>query len=444
MPAPSADVLTATRAGTSVRHLLFYLDHPLGVVRAWDGIGKFVYNGDTYEGVGGAASIRGVSDSVEIQDHDVSVEVSGIQYSALKVDDGDIGGRTATVRAVLLNERGALVGTRLIFSGVGRRMRIRPDTDSLTLILELRGLLHNWSAAPRVYYSDVDQQRLFASDTGFSLMASLQDANVTGWSKNVESLGGYVQLKWHNIPIIQASASPTRTHAAISSAVVPRAIGNHTYGCNITRALSTTEIRDHAGNSYKSYQTGDQIYYPGDTTGNVLSSSESYDTPCYVGTDGTVRTQAGRLVVTNDNSAQYMRLAGAIASDGTATADTITFAVPTGSGGLTVARKTSGSLDVSGISWTALVFDNFDGRPITIGAGSQAASDYRVLVGTADNVNYVEAVTGTAALVSGANLLQVGGSNCFVSTTGVILSPSNRRIIRSGGDASTQFLRVWT
>lgn len=443
MPAPSSTVLTATRAGTVSRHILFYLNHPLGVVRAWDGIGNLVYGGNTYLGVGGLARVRGVSDSTEIQDHDVAVEVSGVNYSALTVDDGDIRGVDATLRVVLLDEAGAVVATRLIFSGVGRRMRIIPTDNQLTLVLELRGLMHDWGAAPRVYYSDVDQQRLFASDTGFSLMASLQDATITGWSLGPESSGGYASMRFANTPLAQASASPTRTHIAVFDRGIFRAIGNHNQGLNLCRSLSaTTPILDHAGNEYKTYEYGDPVYYAGDGSKYLLSTSSSIETPLYIDTAGIVRSASGRLIVTSNSSSQYLRRAGTISSNGTSTAETVTFAVPTGSGGGVIARKTSGSLSVSSADWTALVFDNGDGRPV-IGGGGGVTSDYRDVVSTADNKTYVEDVTGTAALVPGTTL-QVGGVNCTISTTGVVLSSGGRRIKPSGADSNTYFLRVWT
>lgn len=442
MPAPSASVIAAMRAGTAKRHLLFYLDHPLGVVRAWDGIGDLVYGGDTYKGVGGLARIRNVSDSVEIQDHDVTVEVSGVTYSALRADDGDIAGRTATVRALLLQESGAVLDTRLIFSGVGRRMRIQADDDTLTLVLELRGLMHDWSAAPRVYYTDVDQKRLFAADTGFSLVAALQDAVVSGWSKNPENIGSDVRARILTSPDLTLSG--TNKGTALHASGVPRAIGEHTNGPNAYFTRFTGPLLRYAASSSPFIEegTGAEISLVDATSAYIIGTGGLSGNPLYVDINGDVRTAGGKKVWISADS-NRLRLAGAISSLGTATADTCV--VQALGSGVLLRRSSSAALSLTGSDWTGLIFDNSDGRAVLGNASPATSGTIELSGGGTTTYTYVEDVSGTNATSGGVGTtLQVGGVDCKVSTTGAVISAAGRRIIRQGADGTRYFLRVWT
>ena len=52
MIALSLELLAAIRAGEATGHWFLEFDHPLGVVRAWSGIGDRTFLGATYQGIG--------------------------------------------------------------------------------------------------------------------------------------------------------------------------------------------------------------------------------------------------------------------------------------------------------------------------------------------------------------------------------------------------------
>lgn len=431
MPAPSSTVITATRAGTVARHLFLYLDHPLGAVRAWNGIGEFVLSGSTYLGVGALGVIQGVSDSTEIQQHDVTATLSGVQYSALRADDGDVRGRACTIIAALIDETGAVVAQRTVFTGKGDQMRTSITVDGVALQIRMRGLLADWSAAPRYYYTPQDQQRLFAGDNGFNYVKSLQNAVVTGWSVNEETSGSRARNARGKF---NAGSSGI---GCLRDEFVPLLLGNNTYGI---------------GQNYGSDLTqGGVTSYTEETTGAAIvrnASAPFYiatsEGDCYVDINGDVRTPAGLRVLLSADTALRLRKATAITALGTATA-TVPLLATIGASGF-ILNTTGGTFTIPALNWSGAIVDNADGCLIT-GTTASVVGSLDDFGGTAVNSTYVEDVTGTAALCSTSTTngrLRVGGSDCFVSTTGCVLSPGGRKIIKSGGNADYDFLRVWT
>jgi len=223
-----------------------------------------------------------------------------------------------------------------------------------------------------------------------------------------------------------------------------RAIGNNLYGVGFG-STSTGYLAHWGPTTYEEFDSTTNL-------GRVVDDASSYlylqsllsGQRCYVDTSGDVRTANGKLVCLGQDSTKRLRLAGAIASDGTATATSISVTVPTGStGAQAVLHKTGTTPNVASNDWTTAVFCNESGaQVVATGASTTAQISVTGAPLSYSTHTYAEESTGNAATVS-AGLLKVSGSNCFVSTTGVILTSANRRIVRTGGTAN-QFLRVWT
>ena len=445
MPAPSSAVLAACRAGTVQRHLLLYLNHPLGVVRAWDGVGNISFGGNTYTGVSGLGLIQGLSDSVDLQQHEVACTLNAVPLSALTADDGDIRGVAASVYAVLVAENGSQLASREIFTGYGDVLKTTVNGDKAQLTLLLRGLLADWSASPRSYYTPRDQSRLYAGDSGFDYVPNLQDSTVSGWNDVPETTGAVVYVR-RNAYFNWVSES-----AVFYDGVTGELYGNEVNGLSIyfDIAGATYELRRHASSA---------VGYVEDVSGAVsvrasFSGKHALQVGganCVVNVSNYVQTAGGALIQGNNSASEELRRPGTIASDGSATANTVDFP-NVGSGGtsrLAWSSASSGSASWTQADWSGAVFNAADGALVA----SDAATSFQAYSRTHEadvglvTYYYVEDVTGTAVLVSssGAGKLQVGGVNCVVSTTGVVLSSGGRRIIRSGGDPAVDYLRVWT
>lgn len=447
MPAPSSDVLTACRTGTAARHMFFFLDHPLGEVRAWDGVGNFEFDGETYLGVGGLGLISGLSDSTDLQQHEVTCTLNTVPLSALTADDGDIRGADASVYAVLLTEDGTVLASREIFTGYGDVLKTTVNGDKAQLTVTLHGLLADWSASPRSYYTPSDQQRAFAGDSGFDYVPNLQDSTVSGWNKDPEVASPNVNARF-----TYRSGTPSRM--VLFDGVTGELYGNELYGLSLFPDPSTGEARRPAASA---------TYYVEDGTGAIAAFAtvageyvlQVGGVNCVVNVSHELRTAGGALIQGNNSASEDMRRPGTIASDGSATANHVAFpnvadpsVLPAATNRLGWSSASSGGAAYATADWTGAVFNAADGAFVRADAAASYKAYSETYTPATGSVKYYykEDVTGTDVIVSssGSGKLQVGGSDCKVSTTGVILSPSNRRIIRSGGDPAIDYLRIWT
>jgi cytoskeletal protein CcmA (bactofilin family) len=412
MPAPPSDLVTALRTGTAQRHIFFSMTHSQGTVRVWDGIGDFAFDGATYLGRPGVMEISGVSDSGDIQNHELTVTLNGVSLAALLETDTNIRGEIATITAVWLTKAGAVTASRVVSIATGDVLKVKMDRAQKQLIAKLRGPLAEWRAPPRAYYTDADQQRRYAGDDGFRMVKQLENASVSGWSKDPESSGSVPRLAGFGGAIDSLVGTP---------------IGAHTWGLALYAfAGSPMYVKTSPGTiSYK------------EETSEALATASSNDftiqvggVNAYVDISGDVRSAGGlRIAADADATTNRLRKQGTIAGNGTATATRIvSVAKDIGTGNLAI--KEGGS--ITGNDRTALVYCNQNGAQTEVSGTSVITN----------GVTCVEETT-LAAVAFVGGFLQVGGSDCFVSTTGVILTPGNRRVVKSGGTAS-EFLRVWT
>ena len=442
MPAPSAALISATRNGTAARHEFFEFLHPAGAIRVWNGVGEFLIGGLVYSGIGGLGGLSGISDSVEIQQHEITCYLNNVGLSALRADDGDVRGAPAKIVSAMIDEHGAIVYSRIVFLGVGDVLKSKVHERQARFTLTLRSYLADWSTAPKAFYTPQDQQRLYATDSGFDYVKSLQDSTIAGWSKNEESSGSYVLQYIQGTPFVDTAVSAF-SYALAADANL-RAIGNNLYGVGF--GSNASGYLSHWGPTV--YEEQDGLT----NLGRVTDDGSAYlylqsllsGQRCYVDTSGDVRTANGKLVCLGQDTTKRLRQAAAITSNGTATATTISGTVPTGSTGAQVVLHKTGTVpNVATNDWTTAVFCNECGALMFAdGVSTRTLISLTGAPLVYTTHTYVEETTGNAATLSGG-LLKVSGSNCFVSTTGIILTAANRRIVRSGG-TSNQFLRVWT
>jgi hypothetical protein len=432
MPAPPSNLITALRGGVVARHLFFYLDHPSGAVRVWDGIGEMIFGGSTYLGVGGLASIEGLSNSADLQNHSPSVALNRVPLTTLQSNTSNVRNRTATIAVGFFNEAGALIASRTLFTGKGDYLITKITEDEARVTLKLRGKISDWSLAPRAYYTPNDQAALYPSvtDRGLDSVRSLENANVSGWASTVESSGGNIGRVGM---MLRDSGTGTLMHATGRGGIICISTGG-TYFVYQSRI----GLNNLTGQAFEEETSG--------ATTNVASVTGYLNfsgANAYVDSSGDGRSAGGKLIfpVTTSTTQKVKRLA-TIASNGTATAETVNVASAifrNGAGtNYDMFHRSTGSLTYGALDTSAAIINNVRGFVFITGSTLCHISNQN----TGHTVtSYVEDVTNTAVSISGSRL-QVSGVNCVVSTTGVILSSGGRRIKPSGGDSTTDYLRV--
>lgn len=422
MAAPNSTLLAALRSlDPPARHLFFFMEHSEGDVAAWDGLGDRVISGVTYKGIGNAASISGVSRSKDLQTETVTVSLNGVPLSALQVTDPNIRDKPAHITARWFAEDGTEIASRVVFKGFGNYLTSNFGADSVTLVAHLRGQMADWQRAPQSFYTSAEQNRLFAGDTGFDRVKTLQNTVVSGWGKYKESTGGVAKF---------VGSVGTRPYDSLQL----RAIGNDVGGA----ALQTTSLSllTSLGTSTPALEA--QVSGTDLARNNTSGTLQILGVDCYVDIDGDIRSSIGQIIIPSGGSvANRLRVVTPIASIGTATATNL---IDSGGNigllGANLTSQTANSAD-----WKAKsVFCN-SGGSLFNNAGT-VTSIYSGDAGAASHA-VIEEISGAAVTVV-SGVVKCGGNNVFISDTGVVLTSAGRRIYPSGGVVSRDFARVWT
>ena len=420
MAAPDSTLLAALRAGTVTRHLFFKMPHTSGDVYAWDGIGDYIIGGDTYVGIYNAATIEGISVSADLQTNIVVVTLNGVSLAALNQSGSSVRGNAATITAAWINEANTIVASRVLFAGLADNMKVMFEDGEITLKLQLRGKLADWSKAPTAFYTPRDQTRLFPSsgDTGFQFVRELETGTTAGWNLTEELTTSQVDFK-----DATGTFSSIRVGRYVDS-VTNELIGNNLYGQNTTSAGTPGKPGYWTGAStrdvYKENVTTADTGYIGFTisVGGIN---------VYVDVAGIVKSAGGNSIISSGGASAYLRKITPITVIGIATADkpqTVSLFSNT--------LFTKNAASITGIDYTALIIDNIEG--VHSGMTSSTIA-----------TNYEEAVTGTAVTVA-SGFLRVGGSDCTISSNGAVRSPAGNfiRMKASVGGTAANYLRVWT
>ena len=419
MATPDATLLAALRSTSRpARHLFFKMARSQGTVLAWDGLGQRVFNGATYTGIGNMASISGISGSRDLQTPEVVVTLNGVPYSALQVTDPSIRNKAATITAVWLSETSITpVASRVIFSGYGDFLESAFGEREVSIVCHLRGRMADWRKAPQSYYTNEDQDRLYPGDTGFSFMQTLQNTVVSGWGLYAESTGGVL--------FDFSGGSGPRT---MGSALLSKALGTDISGTMLF-ANTSSDLRPFTSATLKS-QT-DLVALT--TTGAGTNFTVGGQT-VYIDIDGYARSSTGKKILPNGtDTANPVRTATAITSLGSATATT--FGQTTG--GFTQMVGQTGDLNLLTTAFSAAkkcAFINSSGRALAVSGSNIVA---------APSTQMIEDVTGNSVTLSGG-LVKCNGANVVLSSTGVLLTNSGRRIYPTGGAVDNDFARVWS
>jgi hypothetical protein len=411
MAAPDSTLLTALRAGTVARHLFFKMPHSAGDVYAWDGLGSFELSGEVYFGIGNAASIQGVSTSADLQNSTIDVTIDGVPRTAM-LTGSTVRGSAVTLTAAWINEAGSVVASRVLFSGLASNIRSKVDGDTLSLTVRVRGKMADWAKSPASFYNERDQERLYAGDTGFQFVKTIENGTTSGWGETEEATTSRVFF--------------ANLQVAIDD-LLGDVIGNAIYGPGSTYPGGVFSF---------GLVSGSTVPWTEETSGaGATAGPFQYvkvgGNDVYLDVAGDARTAGGKKLFANGVSGEYLRKQGTIASVGSATADYIGTSSVLG-----LTRLLKNGTAYSGRDSRNLVYNN-KGRGYPYWNGTNFI-DY--VAGTV----YLEDVTGSAVTLSGGRM-QVGGADCTISSTGAVRSPGGRFIVPTGfTGADGYFLRVWT
>lgn len=154
-------------------------------VRAWNGIGDLIWNGDTYTGTGVMGRISTLEEAVLPEARGVTFELSGVPQDLLALALGDMRqGRPARIWVGAVDQTGAMVGDPyLLFEGLTDVPEIEDTADTVALRITAESLMIDLKR-PRVRRFTPEDQRLSdADDLGFDYVAGLQDATLE-WGVN--------------------------------------------------------------------------------------------------------------------------------------------------------------------------------------------------------------------------------------------------------------------
>lgn len=428
MTAPPDALLTALRTGVAARHLFFYLDHPSGAVRVWDGIGEMIFGGNTYLGVGGLAAIDGLSFSADLQNHSPSVTLNRVPLTTLQSSTSNVRARTATIAVGFYDETGTLIASRTLFTGQGDVLITKITENEASVTLKLRGKMADWALAPRAYYTPNDQKTLYPSvnDSGLDYIRSLEDKNISGWRSTVDTNNGDI----------------ARVNMCLYDTANARVM--HCFGRGGFVTFDATSLwRLASGN-----RTGLLLKEAATTANNSASIAELKfgGNKAFVdSTTGEGRTPGNSAVYPDTLTTVQKVIIAATQVNGAAGAATCDKAASQYTNSLgrvfDLFKSSAGTCNVAGSDTSGAIINNAFGYLIHYsGAFYEGVSE--LSNGTA--IAYVEDVTNTAVTISGLGRLQVGGVDCKVSSTGVVLSSGLRRIKRSGGSSTTDYLRIFT
>lgn len=390
--------VSAIRGNRLARHFLFRMDHDDGPILAWDGVRSLDFNGETYLGVAGRAQIGGVSDSADFQNHELTCKLNAVPLSVLTDTGNRIGGKSVRVTAVWIDAHGLIVDSAIIFDGQASHLRTVRNGRTVDLTVHAKAPVSNWSNAPGAFYTDRAQRRQYPDDTGFSRVAGLQNASISGWSPNPETVAA--RIEWddtYKLPRHTDTGEPF----LLSNGRQTRRISNS------LREQGTNDILVEATSGAFALFNSD----------NALELSSGLVRP---NIDGEAQSPGGERIIVNGAASKYLQTPALIASDGVA-----------------------GAINVP--STTRTFLDDASGRLIVCNNFGQVGASAGVILsfpGVA-NGSFVDAVTGDSVVAITGGVLGTPAGAIVVSDTGVILSALGNRLRYIDGDPTTSFLRLW-
>lgn len=181
----TTDYKNAITAGTVVPVLLIVAEFDSETLRFWNGVGDFVFAGDTYTGAGILLKVSDITETQNIEARGATFELSGIPSSLISVAlSEEYQGRRITQTFAPLDTNGVPVAdTFTFFSGKADVMTIEDGGQFATIRMTAESDLIVLSRVSERRRTPEDQKLKYPSDTFFDLVVSLQGKDIV-WGKN--------------------------------------------------------------------------------------------------------------------------------------------------------------------------------------------------------------------------------------------------------------------
>ena len=170
---------TATLAEVYRELLLVELDFASGTVYAHSGAGNFVWNGNTYLGIGRLGKVSEIEETEALQANAIKLELSGVDPADVSISlNEEYQGRPARLYIAYLDENYALTGAPVgPFSGQMDTMDGEMGKVS-TITLTVESRLVDWMRARTRRYTDADQQAEYPGDKGLEYVSHMAEKEV--------------------------------------------------------------------------------------------------------------------------------------------------------------------------------------------------------------------------------------------------------------------------
>ena len=174
----TTDFKTALAAELVRIGLLVEIDYPSTPLRCWTGPTTLSWDSKSWLGVGDLGGISAVRESGAPEASNVTIEISGISSASLALALAETSQRRrASIWLALFSESG---GTWSVIADPWRVRRGWTDVHKIlktgrtaTIQVSVESILSRLRIARTIRYTEHDQQRLFAGDTGLRYAAGI-------------------------------------------------------------------------------------------------------------------------------------------------------------------------------------------------------------------------------------------------------------------------------
>lgn len=175
-----------------VRYALFIrIDWPTQLITIHNGYGSFVFNGETYLGIGSQGQVGLVKESLEMRPDSARFKLAGAPSNLLQeIFEQDYHRKAVNIYYSLVNERFQLVDPPFeIWTGSLNYIDVDDDGSVAEITVDCISESAEWKEPHVSRHTDAEQRRLFTGDLGHEFMHTFKHKKVL-WNGAVTIPGG--------------------------------------------------------------------------------------------------------------------------------------------------------------------------------------------------------------------------------------------------------------
>jgi len=185
----SRDITSDYRSAVTSSHvrpvLLSQFFFDTETLRFWNGVGEFIYDGDTYVGAGQLLKIDDIDETQKVEARGITCSLSGIPTDLIAVALAEeYQDRKVTIDLAFLEEDGTVIADPYrFFSGKADVMTITDGAETATISLAAENDIVALLRVNERRRTPEDQQLTYSGDTFFDNVAALQSKEII-WGGN--------------------------------------------------------------------------------------------------------------------------------------------------------------------------------------------------------------------------------------------------------------------